>query len=406
MKLYSLRRRHFQLSIALGLVALFVRLAFVVFYPASSLAGGDPTAYWTFAQSIAAGDGFRSSFEPWLADRPPFYPYFLAGVFLLFGESRTLVFMIQALFGSIAAVAFYLCAARLLDDARALPAGTLFALCPHFLLFTNQILTETIYVVLVTLLLTAILLPEMRRRMMFLHAVLIGGLLGLIALTRREAILPIGLLTVVLLWLRLWPDRRRFAIATIGLALAVVLALTPWLVRNQRVLGKPVLSSSAGINFMVGNNPLAAGGYTPPPAAWDAALSGVGELERNRLAWQLSLQWIRTDPQAYMRLLFLKLQVLFGPAHNLVLDGFDLLLIPLYILGLLHLGHREENWPAFAALIGALVGGIVLIALIFVGGWRYRLIIYPALLLLAAYGLPISWRILGKRPIVKEMQSY
>ena len=81
MKLYSLHRRHYQLAFLIGFLALLVRLIFVRFYPVSPLAGGDPTAYWTFAQGVAAGRGFRSTFESWLADRPPLYSYFLAGLF-------------------------------------------------------------------------------------------------------------------------------------------------------------------------------------------------------------------------------------------------------------------------------------------------------------------------------------
>ena len=73
------------------LAAMILRILFVEFYPASPLAGADQKAFWSFGMGISSGDGFRSDFEPWLADRPPLYSYMLAGIFQLLGESQRAV---------------------------------------------------------------------------------------------------------------------------------------------------------------------------------------------------------------------------------------------------------------------------------------------------------------------------
>jgi len=389
-------QKQMKIATLIGLVALLIRVSFIFFYSTHPLAGGDPTAFWSYAQGIASGYGFRSTFEPWLADRPPLYSYFLAGIFWLFGESKTTVFLVQALLGALSASLFYLCASRLLDNIGSAIAGLLFAFFPHFLLFTQQILTEALYIPLWVFLMASLLLPR-NVGVSFKPLFITGILLGLLALVRREAILPATLITVLLIRLRLISNWKTNFVH-LGFVFSVAgLLLMPWLVRNYRLLGKPVLSSSAGINFMVGNNPLANGGYTPPPADWQVQFADLGELERDQKAWELSLQWIRENPSDWLRLLPKKLMVLWGPAHNLILDGMDLLLIPFYLLGLFRLILRKPEWKSVAVLSLLPVLTIALICLVFVGGWRYRLVVYPGLLLLAGYGAKqfSPYRILG-----------
>lgn len=286
------------MAIFVALFALLIRLAFIALYTAHPLAGGDPKAFWSFAEGIASGQGFRSTFEPWLADRPPLYSYFLAGIFLLGGRSELVVFIVQALLASVASAVFYLCAGRVLDKVGSFAAGMLFAALPSILLFTKQVLAEAVYIPLWVFLLASLLYLKDKPQTNLLVSV--GVFLGLLALARREAILPGGLLVAALLWDgRRWRQTlRQFAIIFVVAALIIF----PWLWRNYLVLGKPVLSSSGGVNFMVGNNPLGSGAYTPPPLEWQAQFSGLGELARDQKAWALSLQWIRENPTDFLRL--------------------------------------------------------------------------------------------------------
>jgi 4-amino-4-deoxy-L-arabinose transferase-like glycosyltransferase len=186
-------RKQIRIAALIGLLAFLIRVAFLIFYTSQPVAGGDPTAFWSYAQGIANGQGFSSTFEPWLADRPPLYSYVLAGIFMLFGESKTAVFVVQALLGSLSASLFYLCASRLMDDLGSVAAGVLFACLPHFLLFTQQILTEAIYIPLWVFLLASLLFSN-RDNVSFKPILVTGVLLGLIALVRREAVLPGGLI--------------------------------------------------------------------------------------------------------------------------------------------------------------------------------------------------------------------
>ncbi len=262
MQLHPLTQKHLVTGVLLAVIALVLRVLFVNVYPATPLAGGDHAAFWSFAQGIASGEGFRSTIEPWLADRPPLYAYFVASIMLIAGPDRMNVFLAQSVLGGLSAMLFYCVAVRSLGSLRGLAAGLLMVLFPHFLLFTKQILTEPLYIFLLVVLLACLLLPKTFEAPW--TWALIGIAVGLLVLVRREALLPAALLTLSIGALRLEQTRRTVIKAGLAILVVAFLTVTPWLWRNYQVLGSPVLSSSSGINFMVGNNPLARGGYTPP----------------------------------------------------------------------------------------------------------------------------------------------
>jgi 4-amino-4-deoxy-L-arabinose transferase-like glycosyltransferase len=391
MNVIATKDRRYRVAVAVTLLALVVRGLFVAFYPATPMAGGDPAAYWSFAQSIAAGQGFRSSIEPYLADRPPLYPFFLAGLMRLLGQSREMVFWVQAILGALAGGGYYLLAVELLGEGRGLIAGLLFALLPHFMLFTKQVLTESLYIFLLVSLLGALTLPHVPRRFDYRRWIVVGLLAGLIILVRREGLLPSAVLTVSFAAIY-FSGQKVDAFKAVALAaLMAAFVVSPWVVRNWRVLGKPMLTSTSGLNFLVGNNPDADGGYTPLPAEWVPMFAGLGEVAHDQKAWEMSLNWIKTHFSDFVGLLPGKLAYLWGAAHNAVLDGVDLVLIPFYGVGLWRLWQRQGRWQCLLAVVVALVLGVTLIGVMFVGGWRYRQAAYPALLLFAAYGAPLEW---------------
>ena len=382
----------FRVAVLISSIAFLIRVAFIVFYTPHPLAGGDPTAFWTYAEGIANGQGFRSTFEPWLADRPPLYSYFLAGIFLLGGKTQQTVFFVQAALAAVAAGVFYLGTTRVLDKFGSLVAGILFAVFPAILLFTQQILTEAIYIpIWVFLLVSLIYVREKSESKRLLLGA--GITLGLLALVRREAILPGGIMAITLLWLATPYQWGKLLQRSVIIFIMAGLVILPWLVRNYYVLGEPVLSSSGGINFMVGNNPMADGAYSPPPLEWQAQFQGLTELERDQKAWALSLQWVRENPGDFFSLLPKKFMTLWGPAHNFVLDWADIGLLLLCLPGLLRILQRRERWELITVIFLVPVLTTTLVGLTFVGLWRYRLLVYPGLIILAGYGSMqiLSW---------------
>jgi hypothetical protein len=384
--LHHLTRHSYRLSISITLIALCIRIVFVTVYtPRSPLAGGDQDAYWSFAEGILAGNGFRATLEPWLADRPPAYPYFLAAVFAIFGKNKSTVLVVQALLGSVACFLFCLSVMRIGGIIRGAWAGLLFAFLPAFLIFLNQILAESLYIFLIITFLFSLICLD---KVPIIQWILTGILLGLIALTRREGLF-FGVVIVAPYVFQVMKTKQ-FHRAVLGL-FSLLLVVMPWLIRNYEIFGVPLLSTSTGVNFLVGNNPESTGGYALPDA-WARELGSRTELERDQRAWELSLGWIRENPSAWLSLLPRKVLLLYGPSGNLLSDIADLFIVTFTLIGLWKLVKSREKpiivlWASSVLALGTTLGAIV-----FVGGWRYRALVYVGALMLSAYAIDAVYR--------------
>jgi hypothetical protein len=94
-----------------------------------------------------------------------------------------------------------------------------------------------------------------------------GIVWGLATLTKTQAIfLPIIFLLLFSV------DVRFFLKAGIIIYSALLSVIAPWMARNDRVLGKPVLSTNGGIVLFIGNNPYATG-----EQIWDENVRGLLE---------------------------------------------------------------------------------------------------------------------------------
>jgi len=188
--------------------------------------------------------------------RPPGYPFFLAAVYRLTGGSYWAPRWIQACLGLFDMLLAYWIAARVVGRW----VGALYAFLVGFywilIYFEGELLDPALNVFLLMCLTAVVLLWVERRRAGWM--ILAGVLLGLGALVRPNMLiaLPVGVA-----WLG-WASgsRAEFARAAVSWCLGCVLMLTPAAVRNWRVARDSVLiSSNAGINFFIGNNPEATG---------------------------------------------------------------------------------------------------------------------------------------------------
>jgi hypothetical protein len=90
------------------------------------------------------------------------------------------------------------------------------------------------------------------------------------------------------------------------LAAGLALVVAPWVVRNQRVLGRPVLSTNGGVVFYRGNNSTASGGYVQG----NISVTQQSELESSDTGYRRGKAWIRENPGQFLRL-SLRKQILF-----------------------------------------------------------------------------------------------
>ncbi|MDT5001281.1 MAG: hypothetical protein QOK12_3386 [Mycobacterium sp.] len=230
----------YRFAIALGavaLVALVIRIAFVNIVAPTVPRLGDANAYHLLAEQLAEGKGYIRPFDHLLlhlnrptAEYPPLFPIVLSFATRLgldtIEQQRIFLSFVGA--GTVTLVG--LLGRRVAGRAVGLAAAALAALYPMLFLSEATLMSESLYVALVTLvLLCAYRAHDDPKPSRF---VVLGAAIGAATLTRAEGLL-LGALVVasVVMALRGLPSRERLTRVAIALGVAVAL-LVPWTIRN------------------------------------------------------------------------------------------------------------------------------------------------------------------------------
>lgn len=251
-----------RFAIALGgisVLALVVRVwSVLAYYRRLPLGFTDNFYYSQQANFLADGHGFSDPYH-WSdtgqliasADHPPLYSLYLAVWSLLGFRGPTEHRLASSLLGVATVVVLGLVARRIAGNRAGLVAAGVAALYPPLWIVDGTIVAESIYALVIGLLLLAAL-DAIDRPSLRTFAVL-GATIGLAALARSEGLSLLVLLVVpVLLLLRLgWRERISMAVIA-GLAAGALIA--PWFVRNLQHFDEPVpLSYGAGFVLYIGN---------------------------------------------------------------------------------------------------------------------------------------------------------
>lgn len=388
-----------------------------------------------WARALAAGDWIGSD----VFFRAPLYPYLLGAAFALFKGSLWAARIVQVTYASLVPVAVTLLARRLLTRERAIIAGFLAAAYPFLIYFTNELLIESLVVVLDTFAVLAIVradeVPSWGRW------VAAGAVAGLSTIARPTVLVFVPLVLLWIWWRALNPEsagartagrggsgeRRaarvalvrgssplrtavaRFAFYAVGIAIVV----SPVALRNY-VLEKDfvLVASQGGINFFIGNNRESDGVSAVLPVlgeAWqyrDCVRIAEREEGRRLKPSEVSGFWYRKGrefwsehPGAAGRLLAKKL-VLFWNRFELP-NNKDI-----YFFARLSPLHRALSWLSFGlvapfAVLGAVVSrrnrvsalmslfvlSTMASVIAFFVNARFRLPVVPFLVVLSVVGL-------------------
>jgi 4-amino-4-deoxy-L-arabinose transferase-like glycosyltransferase len=252
----------YRFAIALGaiaLVALVIRIAFVVIVAPTVPRLGDANAYHLLAEQLAVGKGYIRPFDHLLlhlerptAEYPPLFPLLLsfATRFGLDTIEQQRIFLSFVGAGTVTLVG--LLGRRVAGRAVGLAAAALAAVYPMLFLSEATLMSESLYVALVTLvLLCAYRAYDDPKPSRF---VVLGVAIGAATLTRAEGLL-LGAVVVasVVVALRRLPSRERLARVAIALGVAVVL-LVPWTIRNALQLHAFVPVSNNAATLVDGAN--------------------------------------------------------------------------------------------------------------------------------------------------------
>ncbi len=251
--LRSVRLHDLIAALAIGLVAIAVRLAIASEVPLSPPVS-DMLDYWERATYMAANG--RLYENSW---RMPGYPAALAAAFSLgSGPSLHAVRMFNAFAGAAVALLTYWLARRTAGVRAAFAAGLAIALYPSFVIYTTFVATEAV----VGLPLVAALIASTysSRR----AAAICGMCAALTTLTRPAGIALLPAIAAAFAPARDAGGRSRWSVVhPMLVATCFALTMTPWWVHNARLHGRFVpLDTTGGINLLIGSGPLANGHWT------------------------------------------------------------------------------------------------------------------------------------------------
>jgi tetratricopeptide (TPR) repeat protein len=420
---------------ALLAVALVVRVVFLIQLERSGFAGMltlDSKLYYGVAQNISKGAALPANALTF----NPLYPAFLIVVFKLFGQGLLAPRIVQLVLGLAMIVLIYIAGVRLAEGSRkerlpveaaALIAAAMAVLYAQFVLYEGMLLASTLEIFLFTasfvvaLSLDADLHGERpmrlagRRIPAWAMALLLGALCGAGALARPNLFLLLAAALPVWLYVR-GRRTRRALIPAAACIVGAALFLAPPIVFNAKTSGRMVpVTAQGGFNFYMGNGPGSTGIFRPPEdvrgnvtgVIEDSRAKAEAETGRTMTPAEASeyymdktLSHIRSHPGTWLRLLGRKLLILLSHDVPDMPDAYfyersspvlGLLFMPFSIIaalgacGFVVLLLSGRNRSVTTLFLGVAVASVLL----FFVNVRYRLLLVPLMILLAAFS--IAW---------------
>ena len=298
----------FLLYLFAGLVRTGVILAQGLNSPLES----DAASYFTRGENLMHGQGFSRVWEDGVvrptAKQMPGTSLILGVGVLLFGDRPGVAHLLAAAFSSFSAPLMYLFALQVFRPIPALLSGLACAIYPAWLFYSTTAFSEPFFVPL--LLLAMLLSCSVQKETPVWYAFVAGLAWGTAGMVRPHAVPMAGLVAVLLLcWGAGW--RRAILLGT-----GCLLILAPWVWRNQRVFGKPLLATESGETLLGANNPYVLskaelhGLWLPPrqiPEYWAIIGPIHDELLASQLQNQMARKFLRENPGAIPRLVVYKL---------------------------------------------------------------------------------------------------
>ncbi|MBI5186183.1 MAG: glycosyltransferase family 39 protein [Nitrospinae bacterium] len=393
--------------------ALTFRLIFLIEYSRSPFFDTpilDSKNYLEIAVAMANGEP-RGELH---SIRSPFYPIFLYYLIRLPHEvNYYFIRLVQVAIGSVSCVLLYFIALRLFPRRVSVLAAILMAAYEPFIFFDNQILAECLAVFFNLSSILFLLKSRdacVQRRSFILFS---GALLGLSAVTRPNILIfvvpALFFLKTTPLPVRQWIKSSCLYIA--GVAVPILpITLDNYFHTHDFIL----ISSSMGINFYIGNNPLATGigndsgeirnnsmkmFQDAQRAAERDSGRSLSEKEVSRYWTGRTFRYIQEDPIHFVKNLIKKFCLFWGayePADNCDNDFFKTLnpylrwnpfiwgnLLPFAIIGVWF--FRKDPRPLFLPL--SFIAVYLFSTMLLFLTDRYRLPAVPFLLVLSSAGI-------------------
>lgn len=273
----------------------------------------DAGYHLAWARTVASGETFQEG--PFF--RAPLYPYFLSFWTALSPDSTLLARLAQSVLGATGAALTASLAQRVMGRASAWWAGGFVALSPVMVAFDAELLIPALLVPLLLLALNRCVVWGGERGGW--QALGTGALFGLAAIARPNVLLFMPVLFALAL------VRTRRPAAGLMLALGTLIPIAPVTLTNLVSGDAALISTQAGVNFWIGNNPESDGVTAIVPGTrqgwWDGYHDAISLAEAeegrelrpsevSRYYAGKALSWMAGDPAKAASLLAWKARLL------------------------------------------------------------------------------------------------
>lgn len=366
----------------------------------------------------------------WIGTQPflmtPLYPYLLAVIYSITGESLTVVRLLQHAVGIGTIILLYLSAEKLFNRRTAFFTASITALYGPLLLFANLLLVETVKVFFLTSAFYCLITAKERSDIRWWTAA--GVSVGAAILCRPTDML---LLFFVLGWMFFFLGGtsayriRSMVIVTVS-AVIVVLPVT---VRNYAVSKEFIpVTSNGGLNFYLGNNAKAVGVYynvdgldlanDPDGRVFLEMTSGRSFTSGEASSYWMdeSKRFISEHPGDFLKLFGEKLLLFFhykeigqlGYNYHFIAKnevpvfGYLLTFMILFPLSMIGMVSIRTEWKKYLLPLGFLAVQIFAVVLFFVTD-RFRLSSIPFFIIFAGAGIEwliVQWNVQRKKELI------
>jgi hypothetical protein len=361
---------------------------------------GDYLNYLTMASNLADGNGLVDRFGN-LALMSGGYPYFLYSLFLVAGKSLSAAKLANVALGVVSVLLLYrLGTLGFGSKAVGFVGATFWSFYAPSITYCGLLAKENLMIPMMIGLL--ILLTELvRGRRPMAMATAAGGLLGLLLVVAAADLMmaPVALVTIAASR-QSWKGKAA-SLALFGLA--AVVALSPWLVRTYRLFGRPLLTTSGGMNLWMGNRPGAGPMFEGIPGfvgetgmTWRELKAKFGEEPADRIAKSEAIAYMKSHPRETLTLMARKFVAFwYPPVHRAEAEESKAALLArkvwlaqyvlIGVLALIGLAASRRDFAGSWPILLTIALYVIVHMLIYVT-FRYRLAIEPLVDLLAARG--------------------
>jgi 4-amino-4-deoxy-L-arabinose transferase-like glycosyltransferase len=306
-------------AIAVGSVALLLRLAVVAWAASRIPPTADGAYYQRIAERISQGLGYTwlwpDGAVTYAAHYPVGYPALVAAVYTVTGPRPAAAMVLNALLGALSALAVHRLALRAASPRLALVAGLLVAIHPGLVAYTPAIMTEGVTASLVACAAAAAAWARGRAPAAVL---VVGAIVGVATLVRPQSLVlapAFGLLAAFS------PEAagtrsswRRTAGMAIGATLAALLVCAPWTARNcVRMKRCALVSVNGGWNLLIGADEASTGAWSPIKVP-DGCREVFDEAGKDACFGAEARRYILAHPAAWLALVPRKLAATFDYA--------------------------------------------------------------------------------------------